>query len=539
MRLLWLPLFAACLRASALPGWHAGWLAPLALVARIAWWDRAPTARRRVLGDWLGGTLFWLLAFSFLSRTAWAMPLGPAPILGLWWALEGAVDARLRHRLPRTWAAVLAVFLVEVLRGAWPMGGVPWASWGLGLADFPGALPAAAVVGENGLTLLALLAGAALVAWARRAPWKERLALPVALGLVAVAAAGLRRAPEPLEAVLALSIQPDIRVDEKSRDGGARSIFRAHTELAEEAVAVSGRQPELLVWAETMFLYPATEEGAEGELHLPRRGRDPGSYPVGMVLEWQRQGAAQAGLALPDHGWFVTGAHFYGPLPAGSPVQELSPRSSETLAFRPDGRLAARARKTELVPFGERLPFGGGFPGGRWVADRIYDGFGLHPSFVPGEGLLPLELERADGRPMSLGTAICWENVYERVFRRQAWSGAEAFLVLSNEAWFGTGAEMDQMVAATRLRAAETGRAVLRSTNTGRTVLVGGGGELLGEIPRGIPGAFWADLPRIRGDHRTPYLAAGWLLGPVLAVLAALGLLLPAGRRREDPAARA
>ena len=78
MKLLWLPLFAAGLRAAALPGWWAGWLVLMALVPRLVWWERAGSARRRFLGDWLAGTLFWILAFSFLANTFWAMPFDSA-----------------------------------------------------------------------------------------------------------------------------------------------------------------------------------------------------------------------------------------------------------------------------------------------------------------------------------------------------------------------------------------------------------------------------------------------------------------------------
>lgn len=532
MRWLWLPLFAAGLRAAALPGWWAGGLAVLAVVPRIAWWERAGSGRRRFLGDWLGGTLFWVLAFSFLANTFWAMPFGPAPILGLWWAAEGALYSRLRRRVPTTLAAVLAITLVEYLRARWPMGGVPWASWGLGLDGFPGALRAAEVVGEGGVSLLALLAGAFLVALFRRQSRAELLVFPAAVALVA--GAGLfRREAVALEPIDTLSIQPSIEVDQKSLRGGSQGIFETHLRLGEAAVAADAVLPELLVWAETMFLFPVIADDSEGEVHLPRRSGPPATYPAGMILDWQAQGARDAGAILAPHGWFLTGAHFYGALPEGSPGPDLSPRSSETLAFRPDGSLYTQSRKTELVPFGERLPFGGRFPGARAIADAIYRVFGLHPSFQAGDGVSPLQLPRADGEPMRLGTAICWENVFESVFRRQAGAGAEAFLVLSNEAWFGTRAEMDQMVAATRFRAAESGRAVLRSTNTGVTQLVAGGGEVLAGLPRGQEGVFRAPLPRVSAGHRTLYLAGGWRLVPLAALLAALALALP--RRKHNP----
>lgn len=543
MSQLWLPLFAAGLRAAALPGWWAAWLVPLALVPRLAWWERAQ-GRRRFLGDWLGGTVFWALGFSFLSHTYWALPLGPAPILGLWWGLEGVLQARLRRRLPPAFAALLAIVLVESLRACFPMGGVPWASWGLGLAGLPGVLAAASVVGEGGIGVLVLLAGAFLWSWSRPSTPRERW-IPL-VGAVAVAVAAIlapsRGALEPLDC---LAIQPNVLVEEKSGDGGLLGIFNTHTRLGELAVghetqapADSRALPELLIWAETMFLFPTVADDAEGVIRIPRRaGGLPYEWSVPQTLELQRRAAARAATILRPGGWFLTGAHAYQPLQPGAPPARLSPRGSASLLFQPDGTLVSSMRKTRLVPFGERLPFGGRFPGAGALADWIFRAFGLHPTFVAGAAPAAFRFPRPAGEEVVLGVAICWENVYESVFRRQADAGAEAFVVLSNEAWYGTGAEMDQMVAATRFRAAETGRAVLRATNNGLTVLVGPQGELAGGIPRGEEGSFRCLLPRVPGGQRTLYLAGGWLVQPLVALLAVLAVLATLAPSRRRPGA--
>ena len=103
--------------------------------------------------------------------------------------------------------------------------------------------------------------------------------------------------------------------------------------------------------------------------------------------------------------------------------------------------------------------------------------------------------------------------------------------MLSNEDWYGDGSrEMDQMVAVTRLRAVETGRPILRVTNTGRTVLVSADGAVQnGPIP-GIPEAWSVELPWVPAGHRTPYLSGSWLLLPLVAAFAALLTFAPKKR---------
>jgi apolipoprotein N-acyltransferase len=236
---------------------------------------------------------------------------------------------------------------------------------------------------------------------------------------------------------------------------------------------------------------------------------------------------------------FVTGGHLYLGVPAKPPWRQgqprepstWSPRTSEILAFDHRGRLEHHFTKSELVPFGERLPFDGNFPGGERVAITMLRLTRLFPRFAPSDRVGPLRT-----RGHVLGGAVCWENVFERPFRHQADRGAEAFLVLSNENWYGISEEMDQMVAATRFRAAETGRPVLRVANTGVTALFDGEAQVLAELPRGTKGYLGADLPLIDGAFRTPYQHFGWLIQPLIAGSASLLALAGWARSRRTRA---
>ncbi|MHC4380913.1 MAG: hypothetical protein ACYSU1_07470, partial [Planctomycetota bacterium] len=118
-------------------------------------------------------------------------------------------------------------------------------------------------------------------------------------------------------------------------------------------------------------------------------------------------------------------------------------------------------------------------------------------------------------------------------YRSQADAGAQAFVILANEDWFGQdGLEMAQMVSATRLRAAETGLAMLRATNTGLTCLVSADGTVDYGIPPGEEGWWAVDLPIAEvGGASSSYRSWGWRVAPFWAglglLLALLGLLRP------------
>lgn len=280
-----------------------------------------------------------------------------------------------------------------------------------------------------------------------------------------------------------------------------------------------------------MFPYPVVHpDFPPGILRqwTPEHGYD--QAPSAAVESLHRRRVQSLLGAAPADTVFITGVHLFRPLDDAAAPTALSPRTSSTVAFDRAGTVLASLAKTELVPFGESLPLGGRFPGGGWLAQTIQRGSGLRPDFLRTNEVGPL---RVNGLP-ALGLVTCWENVFPTVFRRQADRGAEAFVVLSNEDWYGDGSrEMDQMVAATRLRALETGRAVLRVTNTGRTVLVGADGAVRPGPEVGGPAHWSVDLPLVDPAYRTAFQRWGFWLLPFLAALVAVLALAP--RRKDGP----
>jgi len=539
-RALLLVTAAALLRTLSLPGvlpWEgAGILVLLAVALRLRAWEAGLGPR----GDYLGGFLWFSGCLAFTAYTSWILPLGAAGPLALWWVLEGFLWRRLRSRTGAVPALVLAGACTDFWRGVLPMGGMPWGQAALGLAGFPGILPAASVLGEEGVSLLVLLAGAGcarLLPGGRR-PREAAGALGTAGAFLAGAALLAPSIPRGGAALDCLALQPNLGLREKNDPSRRASILERHLEL-QAAAFQEGGPAECLIWAETLFPVPALAEDGEGFLVRPLLGGRLQVLPAAEVRSLQAQVArAAAATGLRPQGWFLTGAHLYRALPDPA-AGEFSPRTSETLVFDAEGRLLAHAPKTELVPFGEALPFGRALPGHRGLALEVYERFLLLPDFERGALTGPLRLRRPDGDEVALGTAICWENQFPAVFRRLADRGAEAFLILSNEAWYGTGFEMDQMLAATRFRAAETGRAILRATNTGLTVLVGPRGEVRDGVPRGRQTWLRASLSRVPGGFRTPWQAWGHalpflasLLGPLLALL---GSLWPRPEQRDRP----
>lgn len=507
-------------RAGSLPGW---WLAELALFAiplRILYWEKGGSR----LGDYLGGVVHVAMYFRFLSEVVHTLaPLAVALILGLWWLAERWLYRGLRKVLPISVAGALAVAAAEYFRFHYPMGGVPWGSLALGFADRPLGLAWSSVVGESGLALMVALWGAFGWALFRRRHYWELIPAP----LITLVAILFTADPAPAESsVRTLGVQANLSILEKHgeaqgrRKWGAKDVFLRHAKLTVKAL-LEYPDVDLVVWGETMYPFPivppAGELGADGFMRREWLHRDPDEIS-NEALRLHAARTIQQLLWHPDHERsFVTGGHYYlgVPLKTGP---EYSPRASEFLAFDQYGQMVDHFSKTKLVPFGESLPFGGKFPGAGAVAGAIYKASMLKPDFIRTGELGPLRF-----REMVLGGAVCWENVFEKPFRDQAKEGAEAFLVLSNENWYGLSEEMDQMVAATQFRVRETGRPLFRVANTGISALFDRAGRVVGQLPRGEEGYFIADLARISPTWSTPYLKWGWLVAPLVAWLSLLG----------------
>ncbi len=169
--------------------------------------------------------------------------------------------------------------------------------------------------------------------------------------------------------------------------------------------------------------------------------------------------------------------------------------------------------KRHLVPFGEYSPplFGWFF--------RMMN--------MPMSDQYPGDRKQS---PMMLGTQRIAINIcYEDLFGAELLDSlpeATLMLNLSNLAWYGHSWAQPQHLQIARVRALETGRPMLRSTNTGMTAIIRPDGTVLDVLPEFQRGALHAE---VRGfDGSTPF--ARWGNRP--ALILAIGMLsLAFGRK--------
>src|SRR5215207_7274410 len=113
------------------------------------------------------------------------------------------------------------------------------------------------------------------------------------------------------------------------------------------------------------------------------------------------------------------------------------------------------------------MPFGEFVPLPRWMAGAGVVG-GVVGGFPPGGGYTVVPLVGADNeKNVRAGVFICLESAYPYITRRFAREGADVLIEMTNDAYQGDTAILRQHLSNAVFRAVETGRPLLRVTNTG------------------------------------------------------------------------
>lgn len=156
--------------------------------------------------------------------------------------------------------------------------------------------------------------------------------------------------------------------------------------------------------------------------------------------------------------------------------------------------------KRHLVPLGEYIPL-------RFLIEFFNKFVKIPMSDIDsGEDSQPLLM--AAGVP--LGLSICFEEAFARDVIKDL-PEAKLLVNVSNDAWFEDSHEPHQHHVIARMRALETGRYMIRSTNTGITSLIGPHGEVIQQLPQFETAVLNGEVQPLRGA--TPFVRWGdWLI---------------------------
>ena len=449
------------------------WLAPAVWLGLFVLLRSADSAKQAALtglsfglGFFLTGVSWVYVSLSVFGGMPWWLAGIAAflfcSVMALFPSLAGWIFKRWQPAAPWRQALLFAVLIAAVdwLR-SWIFTGFPWLAVGYSQAPPSPLAGFAPLFGVHGLSLLVALSGALLLRWR------------VGLGFIAIATAsgfGLQQAPwtTPIGAPISVAlIQGNVPQEMKFRPEAFFRTLNLYRELVEQNPAQLTLLPETAIPAFFDQLPPDYIES------LKATALAQGGDLIVGALSGDAQRYWNSAISI-----------------GSSPLQVYS--------------------KSHLVPFGEIIP-----PGFSWfmnIASIPMSAFSRGP-----ETQLPLAVA---GQQVAIN--ICYEDVFgEEIIRALPQAGILANL--SNTAWFGRSLAQPQHLQIARMRAVETGRPMLRATNTGMTAVIGADGSLQAVLPPFTQGVLKAKVQAYQG--MTPYA----LIGNYGFLLLA-GLLLLASR---------
>lgn len=131
---------------------------------------------------------------------------------------------------------------------------------------------------------------------------------------------------------------------------------------------------------------------------------------------------------------------------------------------------------------------------------------------------------KAEGDGYRVGTFICYESVFPDEIRLFALNGAQVFVNISNDGWFGASGAPGQHLNMARMRAIENNRWLLRSTNTGITAAIDPYGRVVARVEPNIRTAI--NVPYAMITETTFYTRHGDWLAYGCAIISLVALFV-------------
>ncbi|HIP82133.1 MAG TPA: apolipoprotein N-acyltransferase [Desulfocapsa sulfexigens] len=361
--------------------------------------------------------------------------------------------------------------------------GFPWMDLGYGVALVPLLFQSADILGHYGLTFLILLLNTFFALLIVNTNGKKeiiRLAVPLVLVLLITAVySGWRwqqveKSLQDVEVINVAIVQANVDQGQKWNPERKESTVKSYVDQSRKIMNQTVR-PELLVWPETSLPFYPVHHPLLGSIHR---------------------------LLDEEQVMLLSGAPWYERETPGS-KKILFYNSS--LLFDSKGNIIARTSKSQLVPFGEYVPFKRFIP---FIAPLVE----AAGNFSRGEIADPPACKNA-----RIGVLICFESIFGGISRKWVDAGANLLVNITNDAWYGKSSAPHQTLGMTRLRAVETRRSIVRSANTGFSGFIDPMGRVHQVSPLFVP---WEANRQVQiMEERTLFVRGGYLFAPFCFVL--------------------
>jgi apolipoprotein N-acyltransferase len=406
------------------------------------------------------------------------MALFPALVGAISVKISKAQSSQLLIAFPVIWA------LADWTR-SWIFTGFPWLTMGYSQvphSPLAGYMP---IIGVYGVSMMTVFIASLIGFWLVKKPvlfnWKRNAIALLVLIWIAGSLLKLVEWTTPTSKPISVALlQGNISQDLKWNPDIAERTLSQYLQMAEAS------QAKLIIMPETALPVLSSEIPAELTTRLQQ-------------LATRNQGAVLTGLIERENG-----EYFNSMLSISNTTPEVY-------------------RKSHLVPFGEFIPLKVAFG---WIYRDLLN----MPLSDLSRGSIHQQPMRIAGEKVAIN--ICYEDVFGEEIIRQL-PAATLLVNASNDAWYGQSNAAHQHMQFSQARALETGRTVLRATNTGATAIIDPHGNVLAHAPHFTETTLNGMAQGYSGS--TPYVRWGNWLFLAISFIGLLTICLPnflASRRK-------
>jgi apolipoprotein N-acyltransferase len=415
-------------------------------------------------------TLFWIVFLQIETNIKLLIIFGLI-VLFLYIGLYFGVALLAAQRIG-FWSLPLTITGLEYIRGMGELG-FPWLSFGYSQARYPLIIQQAAIYGVYGISFWLVLLNVSIFYALKRRNLKSILL--TALIFVLPLIYGITRTTSHKERLITVgivqpNIDPNLKFSREMRYKTFERLMYSSARCTRIAQQEYGSALDLIVWPETA---------------TPVFLRSPGAYRDLVIHLVDR-------LGVP----IFTGTAIY--------ESENNEIFNGAVLIEPDQGIEQEYRKIHLVPFGEHIPFD------RHIAlfrrldfgEGDYSAGSTYTVFVTKE--------------FKFACLICFESIFPELSRRFVNNGAEVLINITNDGWFGKISGPQQHNDMAILRSVENGVVLLRSANTGTSMVVDQCGHVMTQTPLFVEDVIVSSIHM--APIRTPYRTIGYSF-PVICLV--------------------
>lgn len=418
----------------------------------------------------------------------------------------------------------LVWYLIEWVK-SWVFTGFPWLPFIVGLARYPVMLQCASIIGTYALSglyvaILCLVFYSILYSQSEdihkcSAKWSLVSALSVACilftGIVLFGYITLKTNPIDMNiedgftiAIVQGNDDQIVKWNPQTKYRSAQKYVRVSEELLKSSFRLPGDEniyyPDVFLWPETVILFDFKAEIEKGTYN-------PLTYFVNkyqIPVIFGAPGIEEVGKDIT----IFNRLYYYSP----GNCKLASSESNEI------NKCLQWYDKEHLVPFGEYTPPFFNLP----FLSQLLQEVG---TYTPGKKVAPLLFERKETvkrgsiaccRTISMGVLICYEAIFPELARKRVAEGAEVFITVSNDSWFGHTIAPVQHLQLAQMRAIEFRRWMARAAVTGISAFIDPYGRITDSTKIFIP-TYLVGTIRPIVDNTVFFWLEPWL--PAFAIL--------------------